>query len=68
MLDRWPKYKALPLNVAKKCECCKVKNAVYLMDAVGNPYCKKTLCPLNLKPFADLARVGFFALKVNPYS
>lgn len=59
MLDLWPKFKPLPLNVVKKCECCLIRDAVYLMDAFGTPYCKKTLCPLNFKPFANLARVGF---------
>jgi hypothetical protein len=58
MLHRWPKFKAHPLNVTKKCDCCKIRNAVFLLDAVGNPYCKRTLCPLNSKPFADLAKVG----------
>lgn len=55
MLDRWPKFKPFPLNVTKKCQCCKVRNAAYLIDSFGSPYCKKTLCPLNSNTFNNNA-------------
>lgn len=63
MLDRWPKFKPFPLNVTKKCQCCKVRNAHYLIDSFGAPYCKKTLCPLNSNTFNNNApRVCIFIL------
>ncbi|XP_059487724.1 uncharacterized protein LOC132203746 [Neocloeon triangulifer] len=47
MLDRWPQFRPQNLTVYNKCQCCQKENAIHLLEACGNVYCKQSLNPVD---------------------